>query len=103
MIGQRLDFLPRVQADQLSCLALTFLPSLYPANSLSGEEVALLLALLHLYNLPACRTPPSLLLDQAAPGSLQARWRSDSSDLTVQHVLAVITEVCITQAGEDRS
>ena len=104
MSRQRFYFLPRVQAHQLSRLALTFLPGLYPADSLSGEEVALLLSLLPLHHLPAWRTPPGLLFDLlAAPGSLLAPGQSDASDLTVQNVLAVITEVRVTETGEDRA
>ena len=101
VIRQRFDFPPGVQADQLGRLALTFLASLYPADSLSGEEVALLLSLLPLHHLPAWRTPPGLLFDRAAPGLLQARGQSEASDLTVQDVLAVITEVRVTETGED--
>ena len=92
---------PGVQTDQLGRLALTLLPGLYPADPLSGEEVALVLHLV-----PPGRTPLCLLAGRAAPGSLQARRRRagcDSSDLTVQHVLTVITEVCITEAGVDRA
>ena len=96
VIRQRFNFLPRVQAHQLGCLTLAFLPSFYPADPLSGEEVAL-----PLHHLPAWRTPPGLLFDRAAPGLLQPRGQSEASDLTVQHVLSVITEVRVTEAGED--
>ena len=98
MIRQRFDFPPGVQADQLGRLALTFLASLYPADSLSGEEVAVLP-----HQVPASRTPPCLLGVWATARSLQARGPGDSSDLTVQHVLTVITEVRITEAGVDRA